>query len=51
MSKVLFLDCDGVVNVDYGYVYKLDEFEFLFGVFDVCKKFIDVGYEIVIVIN
>ncbi|MCF2901685.1 MULTISPECIES: D-glycero-beta-D-manno-heptose 1,7-bisphosphate 7-phosphatase [unclassified Pseudoalteromonas] len=51
MSKVLFLDRDGVVNADHGYVYKPDEFEFLPGVFDACKKFIDAGYEIVIVTN
>ena len=29
MSNVLFLDRDGVVNIDHGYVYKPDEFEFL----------------------
>ena len=33
MSKVLFLDRDGVVNIDHGYVYKPEEFEFLPGVF------------------
>ena len=40
MKKVLFLDRDGVVNIDHGYVYKPQEFEFVAGVFDACKKFI-----------
>ncbi len=51
MKKVLFLDRDGVVNIDHGYVYKPQEFEFVAGVFDACKKFTDDGYEIVVVTN
>ena len=32
-NKALFLDRDGVVNVDHGYVFKSEEFEFIEGVF------------------
>ena len=32
-NKALFLDRDGVVNVDHGYVYQSDKFEFIDGVF------------------
>ena len=51
MSNVLFLDRDGVVNIDHGYVYKPQEFEFVPGVFEACKAFADAGYKIVIVTN
>ena len=34
MSKALFLDRDGVINVEKDYVYKIDEFEFIKGVFE-----------------
>ena len=51
MSKVLFLDRDGVVNIDHGYVYKPEEFEFVPGVFEACKAFSDAGYKIVVVTN
>lgn len=27
MNKALFLDRDGIINVDYGYTYKIDQFE------------------------
>ena len=27
-SKALFLDRDGVINIDYGYVHKKENFEF-----------------------
>ena len=35
-NKALFLDRDGVINVDYGYVYKKENFEFIDGIFDFC---------------
>ncbi|KHM45651.1 D,D-heptose 1,7-bisphosphate phosphatase [Pseudoalteromonas distincta] len=50
-NKALFLDRDGVVNVDHGYVYQSDKFEFIDGVFSTCKAFYDAGYKIIIVTN
>jgi histidinol phosphatase-like enzyme len=32
MNKALFLDRDGIINVDHGYVYKQSEFEFVPGI-------------------
>ena len=49
--KVIFLDRDGVINHDYGYVYKIENFHFINGVFDACKHFISLGYEIIIITN
>ena len=50
-NKALFLDRDGVVNIDHGYVYQSEKFEFIDGVFSTCKAFYDVGYKIIIVTN
>lgn len=50
-QKALFLDRDGVINIDNGYVYKIDDFEFIKGIFDLIKKFIHRGYIIFIVTN
>jgi D-glycero-D-manno-heptose 1,7-bisphosphate phosphatase len=33
----LFLDRDGVINVDHGYVHRVDRFEFVPGIFDLVR--------------
>jgi len=49
--KALFLDRDGIINVDHGYVYKRDDFEFVEGIFDLVRLFADAGYLIFVVTN
>lgn len=52
MSKrALFLDRDGVVNIDKGYVYKIEDFEFVTGIFELCRYFQEKGYLLIIVTN
>ncbi|MEJ6475711.1 D-glycero-beta-D-manno-heptose 1,7-bisphosphate 7-phosphatase [Pseudoalteromonas piscicida] len=51
MHKAIFLDRDGVVNKDHAYVHKVADFEFIDGVFDACKRFVQAGYKIVVVTN
>ena len=51
MNKALFLDRDGVINVEKDYLYKIEDFEFIDGVFELCKHYIDLGYLIFIVTN
>lgn len=51
MRKVLFLDRDGTINIDYGYVFEREKFVFTDGVFDFCRKARDEGYEIVVITN
>lgn len=51
LNKALFLDRDGVVNVDHGYVYQPEKFEFVPGVFSSCKTFTDAGFKLIIVTN
>ena len=49
--KVIFLDRDGVINQDYGYVYEIEKFNFIDGVFKACQYFEKLGYEIIIITN
>ena len=49
--KTIFLDRDGVINKDKNYVYKIDDFEFIDGIFDTCLHFLSLGYQIIIVTN
>ena len=51
MAKALFLDRDGVINIDHGYVYKVADFEFVPGVLAMCKRFFLADYQLVIVTN
>lgn len=47
----LFLDRDGVVNVDKAYVYRREDFDFMPGVKALCQAARARGYAIVIVTN
>lgn len=49
--KVVFLDRDGVVNKEKNYLYRIEEFEFIDGLFDACRSFQSLGYAIIIVTN
>jgi D-glycero-D-manno-heptose 1,7-bisphosphate phosphatase len=49
--KGLFLDRDGVINVDMNYGYRIDQMRFLPGIFDFTRTFSKAGYSIVIVTN
>ncbi len=51
MNKALFLDRDGVINVEKDYLYKIEDFEFIDGIFDLCKYYEKLGFIIVVVTN
>lgn len=51
MRKALFLDRDGVVNVDYDYVHRVEEFVFIDGIFELCRRCQEKGYIVVVVTN
>ena len=51
MKKALFLDRDGIINVDHGYVYKIDDFEFVDGIFELCLTAIEKSYDIFVITN
>jgi D-glycero-alpha-D-manno-heptose 1-phosphate guanylyltransferase len=50
-KKALFLDRDGIINIDYGHVYKKEEFVWVSGIFELCKYFQNNNYLIFIVTN
>tara|TARA_X000000368_G_scaffold407766_1_gene387579 strand:+ start:6159 stop:6701 length:543 start_codon:yes stop_codon:yes gene_type:complete len=51
-NKILFLDRDGVINFDKGYLYKYEDLEYIPGIFDLClyltKK---LKFKIIIITN
>lgn len=51
MQKAIFLDRDGVINIDKGYVSKIEDFEFCEGVFEALKHFQKLGYLLILVTN
>lgn len=51
MPKALFLDRDGVVNVEKNYLHKIEDFELLEGIVEICQSYQAQGYLIIIVTN
>ncbi|GAB2642902.1 D-glycero-alpha-D-manno-heptose-1,7-bisphosphate 7-phosphatase [Emticicia sediminis] len=51
MKKALFLDRDGVINIDKNYVYQINDFEFRYEIFDLCKDYQEKGYCIIVITN
>ena len=49
--KTIFLDRDGVINKDIGYLHKIKDCLFIDDIFESCKHFQNLGYEIIIVSN
>jgi len=51
VNKALFLDRDGVINVNHGYVYRTSEFDFMDGIFDLVQRANGQGYKVIVVTN
>jgi len=51
MQRIVFLDRDGVINVEKEYLYKIEDFEFINGVFSALQYLQDLGYKFVIITN
>ena len=49
--KAMFLDRDGVINIDYGYVHTIQKFEWRKGIFILCWSAQILGYKIYIITN
>lgn len=47
----IFLDRDGTINVDHGYVHEIDDFEFIEGTIEACLELKAMGYALVLVTN
>lgn len=51
MKKAVFLDRDGTINVDHGYVSKVEKFEILPGAIEGLKKMRSMNYLLIIISN
>ena len=51
MTKAVFLDRDGTINVDYGYVHDIEKFVLMNGVLDGLKELKKLGYLLIIITN
>jgi D-glycero-D-manno-heptose 1,7-bisphosphate phosphatase len=51
VDKALFLDRDGIVNIDSAYVYKIEDFIFVDGIFELGRFFSQQGYRLFIITN
>ena len=51
MDKVVFLDRDGVINIEKNYLYKIEDFEFINGVFSSLTYLQNLGYKFIIITN
>ncbi|MCK8832209.1 D-glycero-beta-D-manno-heptose 1,7-bisphosphate 7-phosphatase [Haemophilus influenzae] len=51
MNKAIFLDRDGTLNIDYGYVHEIDNFKFIEGAIDALRELKKLGYMLVLVTN
>ncbi len=51
MKRALFLDRDGVINQDRGYVHRIEDFRFIDGIFDLGRRAGSLGYTLHVVTN
>lgn len=50
-ARALFLDRDGVINIDHGYVHQEERFDFIDGIFDLTRAACRLGHRVVVVTN
>ncbi len=50
-NKALFLDRDGVINVDKHHLHRVGDCEFMGGIFELCRGYKARGFKIVVVTN
>ena len=51
MEKAIFLDRDGVINVEKNYLYRIEDFEFIDGVVEALVYLQDLGYKLFVITN
>jgi D-glycero-D-manno-heptose 1,7-bisphosphate phosphatase len=51
MRRALFLDRDGVINKEVGYLYRIEDFEFIEGAVEACGWFKEAGYLLIVITN
>ncbi len=52
MARALFLDRDGTINVDHGYVHRIEQFEFVPGIFELVRFAVhELGWPVIVTTN
>lgn len=51
INRALFMDRDGVINQEIGYLHKIRDCKFMPGIFGVCRAFKQHGYKLIVVTN
>ncbi|WP_371377524.1 D-glycero-beta-D-manno-heptose 1,7-bisphosphate 7-phosphatase [Thalassotalea aquiviva] len=51
MNRALFLDRDGIINHDHGYVFQPEQFDFIDGIFTLCQHAQQQGLKIIVITN
>lgn len=51
MKPAVFLDRDGTINVDRGYLWRVEDFEYLSGAVEGMLLFQEMGFQLIIVTN
>ncbi len=51
LKPAVFLDRDGVINQECEYVHRIDDFHFIDGVFDACRKLSQAGFRLIVITN
>ncbi len=50
-GKALFLDRDGVINEEVGYLHAPEDVRWVAGIFELCRVAVGLGYKLVVVTN
>lgn len=50
-QRALFLDRDGVINHEVGYLHRVEEVRFVDGIFSLCRTAAGLGYRLIVVTN
>ena len=50
-GRALFLDRDGVVNHEVGYLHRVEDVRFVDGIFSLCRTAVRLGYRLIVVTN
>jgi D-glycero-D-manno-heptose 1,7-bisphosphate phosphatase len=50
-ARVVFLDRDGTINIDRGYVFRVEQFEFVAGAVEAMRRLREAGFHLAVVTN
>lgn len=51
MDKYILLDRDGTINIEKDYLYKIEDFEYEYGVIEALKIFQEKGFKLAVITN